>query len=344
LCAILLVNFARGIAATDAATAGVEFRLYSSFVATILFVFFARLQLDLDRVYNQILLLGWGIVLLSAVRLVFGLNSFIAKQSDPYWADPRTLNAAAALMLGQAMLIALNRMFSAVGARRRWRNGFSALIFAASILISDQQTAASAALAGAAIIFLASPRSQRGLAAAVGVVVSIVASIAVFAAWVASDGNLDSYLFSHGDTYEWRLEQWRDYFDLYMSAGIVDQMIGYPIGVVRAAGMEADSVLQFGAHSEYVGLLLASGAIGELLFVLALLLALTKGVFLLAGADEARSNQLRLAVAVLASLAVYCYAYSLPGEQGLLLAMAVQTIARRETAQARNALNRGELS
>jgi hypothetical protein len=153
--------------------------------------------------------------------------------------------------------------------------------------------------------------------------------------WVASDGDLERILpqlfTSHDITYKWRLEQWLNYLDFYANASPVDQLIGLPLGVLRVAGLaNEDSLLGLTAHSYYVELLLTSGAIGALLFVATLFAALAKGLLRL-GRGDPRSQQLRLAVAIVVSLGIFSYAYSLPGEQGLLLAIAAQTIAAVRT-------------
>jgi hypothetical protein len=333
LCGILLVNFGRGILATDATTAGVEFRNFSGFIATVVFAIIVFPRLDFEWVYDKVVLMGWGLALLSTLRLGLGTDAFRAEEVDPMgW---RTLSGAAALMLGDALLVALTRILDAIDAEPRRQNAFSALVFAGALLISDQHTAIYATLAGVGVVLTMSPRRRRTVAAAVVGAVVIIGSAALFVMWVASDGDLERILpqlfTSHDITYEWRLGQWLNYLDFYANASPIDQLIGLPLGVLRVAGLaNEDSLLRLGAHSYYVELMLTSGAIGALLFIATLFAALARGLLRLARGDP-HSQQVRLAVALVVSQGVFCYAYSLPGEQGLLLAIAAQTIAAART-------------
>ena len=339
---ILLVNFGRGILATDAATAGVEFRTFSVFIATVIFAIIVFPRLNFEWVYDKVVLLGWGLVLLSILRLGLGLDAFITEEVDPVvGAEARALNGAAALMLGDALLVALTRILGAIDAEPRRRNAVSALVFAGALLISDQHTAIYATLVGVGVVLATSPRRQRMAVAVVGAVV-IIGSAALFVMWVASDGDLERILpqifTSHDLTYEWRLQQWLNYLDFYASAGPIDQLIGLPLGVLPGGrlGKRRTFLLGSTAHSYYVELLLTSGAIGALLFVATLFAALARGLLRLARGDP-RSQEVRLAVAIVVSQGVFSYAYSLPGEQGLLLAIAAQTIAAARTRSGRPA-------
>src|SRR5215469_13943461 len=68
LCAVIVVNFARGMAVVGVAAAGVQFRLFGGFIAGSLFVFLMHRRLDIEWVFDKIVLLGWGILILSIAR------------------------------------------------------------------------------------------------------------------------------------------------------------------------------------------------------------------------------------------------------------------------------------
>src|SRR5260370_24617753 len=81
LCGVHVLNFARGMMAVGVAPAGIHFRLlYAGYVGAALFAFLMHRRIDIHWVLDKFVLLGWGIVLLSAARLVFGLNAFIAPE------------------------------------------------------------------------------------------------------------------------------------------------------------------------------------------------------------------------------------------------------------------------
>jgi O-antigen ligase len=333
LCSLLLLNFARGVLATGATNAGNAFRPYSGFIATTALALVAPPPRDnLAWVFDKVVLLGWGLILLSLLRLALGLDAFIAKENDAEnWGEARTLNGAGALMLAEALLIALNRAFCAAEAQVRRRNWVATLAFAAALVVSDQRTAIFAAVTGVMVVIFMLPRRVRPAALAAVSVAAVAASGAFFIGVIATNGELESRLAStlasHDDTYDWRIQQWGEYLDLYASAPPLDQLVGLPIGVGHAAGLASKgSLLINTAHSEYIALLIGSGAIGEFLFVLTLIVTAGRGVALLARGAGERAPQLGLTLAIIVMLAIFCYTYALPDEQGLLLALAARTI------------------
>jgi O-antigen ligase len=335
LCGILVVNFARGIAAVGVASAGVQFRNVAGFVAASLFVFFMHRRTDIDWVLDKVVLLGWGIVLLSFARLAFGLDVFIAPEVgyDPEVLGARTLHSGAALMLGEACLIVLNRVGALpVGLKRR-RMTTIFLIFFAIVLISNQRTAITATLTGIGVLVAAFPRQRRRVIFPVGGFVIVTAGAVVYGAWIAAGGDITSFLpeQSVAETdYAWRLEQWQEYVDVYWQAGLVDQIIGMPLSLVQSMAFRLDlDRLQFVPHSEYVMLLINSGLIGAMLFGLMFVVAVGKGIMIMRRetGGNTRSNNVGLAIAIIVSHAVFSYAYVIPNEQGLLLAVALQVIA-----------------
>jgi O-antigen ligase len=333
LCSLLLLNFARGVLATGATNAGNAFRAYSGFIATTALALVAPPRRDnLAWVFDKVVLLGWGLVLLSLLRLALGLDAFIAKENDAEnWGEARTLNSAGALMLAEALLIALHRAFCAAEAQVRRRNWVATLAFAAALVVSDQRTAIFAAVTGVAVVIFMLPRRVRPAALAAVSVAAVAASGAFFIGVIATNGELESRLAStlasHDDTYDWRIQQWGEYLDFYTSAPPLDQLVGLPLGAGRAAGLASKgSLLINTAHSEYIALLIGSGAIGEFLFVLTLIVTAGRGVALLARGAGERAPQLGLTLAIIVTLAIFGYTYALWDEQGLLLALAARTI------------------
>jgi hypothetical protein len=116
--------------------------------------------------------------------------------------------------------------------------------------------------------------------------------------------------------YAWRLEQWQDYLDVYWQAGMFDQIIGVPLSLVQSMAFRMDrESLQYAAHSGYVSLLVNSGLIGVALFVLMVVVAGERASWLWGPKPgETSSNSVDLAIAIIISHAVFCYAYMLPNE------------------------------
>jgi hypothetical protein len=334
-----IVNFGRGLAGPSAATAGNAFREFAIFAVIFVFMYFWGRGLNRDWLFDKIVLLGWGTVLLSFTRLILG-DAFIFLESDPFceYCEPRTLSGAAALMLGQALLIAFNEAVSLSSGAKRWRRGASSFIFAAALLISRERTATLATLGGLALIVVSLPRKYRNAAIGAGSIAVLAATVLLWTVWVESRGGdiIDylpraiSWTVNEEGTYGWRVKQWERYLELYWAGPIIDQIIGQPLGARDRAAAESNDpdFLVVGPHSEYVELLLNSGVVGVLLFTSVLILAVVKGAFFLmhTGDVDVRSKA-RWAVAVLFSFMIFSYTYSLPVEQGLLLAVALQVIA-----------------
>jgi hypothetical protein len=247
--------------------------------------------------------------------------------------EPRTLDDTAALMLGQAALISLHDWLSSPSRVRQFR-GFSFFIFIITLLLSQQRTATFATLAGAGILLIFSPTRNRMMILALGGSAAIIATTLIFMGWVASGGDLDPYmprafsmLRSSDSTYGWRVQQWNEYLDAYWLAPAIDQLIGQPIGLLRATALNYGPFkLQFEPHSQYMTLLISAGFLGVLLFVAMLVLAELKGI-ILCSVSKIQSSYVPLAMAVLAMHAVSSYTYPIPGEAGLLFATAFQMIA-----------------
>jgi hypothetical protein len=345
LCGIIALNFARGMAAVGVAHAGVTFRTFSGFVVSSLFVFLMHQRISIDWVLDKVVLLGWGLVLLSVARLTVGLNAFLSPEmiaSNPLLAGlSRTLNSSGALMLGEATLIVLSRVGALPAGPKRRRMGAIFLVFVAAVLISGQRTATFATLAGIGAVVSAFPPQRRRVVLTAGSFVIVIAGAAAYGAWIAGGGDitpflpeavtvLESQFNSEDSTYQWRLLQWQDSLAVYQHADLVHQIIGMPLGLIQSIGFaEQIETVQYSAHSAYIELLINSGIVGVVLFVSMLLVALTKGIMVLTRRiyDNSRSNTIGLAVAIIVSYMVYSYAYMIPNEHGLLLAIALQIIA-----------------
>ena len=119
---MLFMSFLRGVVEAGGAAAGVAFRMYAVFVALIIFTFFWGRKLNYGWVFDKIIWLGWAIVFLGIARLVLGLGAFIQNQGPVE--EPRIFDSAAALILGQAALIALHRWLMQSSATRRLERRF----------------------------------------------------------------------------------------------------------------------------------------------------------------------------------------------------------------------------
>jgi len=197
LCGILIVNFARGMAAVSFALAGVHFRYAAGFVAASLFVFFMPRRIDIDWLFDKVVLLGWGIVLVSVARLALGLNTFVAPEAvntNPEVFEGRFLDSGAALMLGEASLIVFYRIGALPVGQKRRRMTAIFLVFFAVVLISNQRSATAATLIGIGAIIAAFPRQRRKVVFPFGGFVIVAASAAVYGAWIAAGGDLSSWL------------------------------------------------------------------------------------------------------------------------------------------------------
>jgi hypothetical protein len=337
LCALLVFNLLRGMAAGEVGAAGVQFRDFSGYIAASVFVYLSYRQLDRDWVFDKVVLLGWGLVLLSIARLIFGLGAFIAAPALSLEREWRTLDSVAALMLGEAALVALSRALAVPRGPGRRRSGLAFIIFSATLLVSDQRTAILGTLAGiGAILILLAPRKRWIAGVCVGSATLFVA-IVVCILWLANAGDMTPYLphdywmlQSEQSTFAWRQKQWQYYIEMYLSGSPIELLIGLPLGAIRALAFRNDLLmLKFSVHSEYIQLLVNTGVIGFFLFISTLVGAVGRGfVFLVrqAGRDRLRS-EIGLAVAIVVSLGVYSYGYMVPPEQGLLFAMALQVIA-----------------
>jgi O-antigen ligase len=360
LCGVLVLNFARGIIAVGVGAAGVHFRLlYAGYVGAASFVFLMHRQIDIQWVLDKFVLLGWGIVALSAARLVFGLNAFIAPEFlglDPeLYGLERTLNSGAALMLGEATLIVLSRIGTLPAASERRRVSATLVIFFATLLISNQRTATFATLAGMGVVLAAWPRRRRSVVLAAGSFVLVITSGAVYGTWIAAAGDIASILprsivmlgsdwSFNNETYEWRVTQWQDYMDFYGRETAFDRIIGLPAGAVQSAAVYSDmAMLQVTVHSGYVALLMDAGLVGVALFVAMLVVGVAKGVMALRrgpGAETSPSD-VGLAIALLVTYAVFSYTYVVSSnEHSLLLAIALQIIATAPRSAGRPALSR----
>jgi O-antigen ligase len=277
------------------------------------------------------------------------LDAFVQK-ADPF-EEARIFNGSAALLLGQAALIALQKCFRRPNGGRTW-NAVCFLVFFATVLISNQRTATFATIAGAITIFALVPR-QRITTIACGALIFCAAGLAVLALASFSDGQLTEYLprslqmiVLQEGTFGWRLDQWQIYFQQWVDATPLDQIVGQPFGVARAIGLRFSTLteldpLALPAHSEYLQFLLNVGVLGLLIFIMAILFALIDAIGVLKG-YQGRSSLGALAVAILVSQLVFSFSYSLDNEQGLLLAISVQIIGvAREACNRLHAAQRG---
>lgn len=341
VCGVIVLNFTRGLVGLDVAAAGVEFRNFNWFVAAGLFTYLMYGALDRDWIFDKVVLLGWGLVLLSVARLVFGLDAFIATATVEFLGEARTLNSDAALMLCIAVFIVLSRFTRLKPGSRRCWSGVTFLVFVATLLISNQRTAIVACLAGIGVIVATQPRRQLRIAVIMGSPAVVIGAVVAYGIWLATAGDITPYvpsaitmLSSDDSSYAWRINQWQDLIDLYQQAPLIDQLIGAPLGSVRFLALRSDlGNLQVMGHSEYIELLMDAGAVGVLLFVVMLISAMAKGILILKRrtGDGAGSNNVSLAMAMVTSYAVYSYTYMLPDPQGLLFALALQIIGTAPT-------------
>jgi hypothetical protein len=306
---------------------------------------------------DKVVLLGWGIVLLSIGRLALGLNAFLdpafLASNSELWGLDRTLNSNGAVMMGTATLIVLNRIGALSRGLKRRAMSATFVVFVAALLISDQRTATFATVAGMAVVLAAWPKRRRAVVLVAGSLVCVIASVAVYGTWIAVGGDIISLLPGsssdwtlENETYAWRVTQWQDYLHFYENARLFDQIVGLPLGMIRTVAMSNDiEMLQVSPHSGYVALLMDSGIVGIALFVSMLVIGVTKGAILLRdkpGIVISRSN-VGLATAILISCAVFSYTYVVEDEQGLLLAIALQIVATSPHSAGRLALSRERL-
>jgi hypothetical protein len=333
LSGMLFLSFFRGVIDVGTA-AGVAFRMYAVFAALIVFAFFWGRKLAYEWIFAKIVWLGWAIVFLGIARHVLGLRAFV-QNLDPI-EEPRIFNSAAALMLGQAALVALHGSLMQSSARRSWA-ACCFVVFFATVILSDQRTAMFATIAGLLTILTFVPRERNTAVLCTGLL-ACAAGVGIVGIAFFSAGQLTEYLprslqmiVLQEGSFGWRLDQWQTYVQQWVDARFFDQLIGQPFGVtlVIARGFSTlthvDS-LALPAHNGYLQLLVNVGAIGLLIFLLMLVFAFTEAILVLKG-NQRRSPLVVLGLAILISQIVFSFSYSLDGEQGLLLAIAVQIIA-----------------
>jgi len=360
LYALLTISFIRG-ALGFLSSAGVEFRIVAVFVALILFIYFWGHKFQSDWISWNIVVLGWAIVALSAARLVLGWDAFILGRIDPFsYLDPnygglRTLNGAAAFMLGQAALITFNKAFSEGPITTRSFNWLTLVIFVLTLLISQQRTAIFATLTGLAVIVAFPPTRYRAVVIVMGSFVIVGCSMILLAAWIDLGGDkLVEYFPSairmiifQQTTFGSRVLLWSAYLNNYETWPIVERLLGRPFGIPILAFVTQSQLVEVSPHNGYIVYLLRIGLVGLLVFIAALIYALGKSLYVLV-VTASRGNPsppLRLGAAVVASQAIFSLTYLLPNEQGLLLAVAFQTISEAFPSFARISLMRSrELS
>jgi hypothetical protein len=341
---LVLLGFARGASRFGVAAAGIQAREFVGFFAAAAFIYFWGRTIDKGWVLNWVIWLGWGVAILGVVRLIFGVNTFILSSdivdaltnpdTPPEWVDPRILNGAAALLLGQAGIISLSSALSATSRAQRWWRAAAFLAFEATLLVSQQRTATIATLAGLGVLIAALPRRFRPRIVGAACLLVVIAGSSFYAGALGLLGGstdrmpkIISMIIEEQGSYAWRLAQWNRYLDRYFDAGIEDQMIGQPLGSQRVSVFEG-SQIGFSPHNWYIQLLTSIGAVGLGLIAIVLLYAVLRGFHRLTGpAHDGAKSDIRLALAIIASQAVYAWGYGLPSEQGLLLAIALQMIA-----------------
>jgi hypothetical protein len=339
------VNFFRGLAGPSAVTAGNAFRGDAIFNGIVAFIYVWGRTLNPDWVFNKIVVLGWGIVLVSVANLASGNSADFSCET----CEARPLNSSAALMLGQALLIAFNQAISLPPGAERWRKGATFLVFLAGLLISQQRTATVATLAGLAVILAFAPRYYRSIAIGAGYMALLAVAAVFWSVWVG-DGDVAqdlpraiSWVINAEGTYGWRVRQWEQYLDIYWNSPLVDQIVGPALGVLTLAAAQSDEAnsLRAGTHSQYINLLLDSGIVGVLLFTSVLVFAMIKGLWLLLHSTGAPNQpRLRWAVAVVVCSAIFSYTYTLPPQNGLPLALAIQIIGMGRAAEREASLPR----
>jgi hypothetical protein len=342
LSGLLFLSFCRGLGQVSGSDAGNAFRLYAVFTALIVFAYFWGRKLDPRWLFDKIIWVGWAIVFLGIARRILGLDAFV-EDPDPF-EEARILNSSAALLLGQAAVIALHASLIGPRVGRGWKV-FAFIIFFGTVLYSDQRTATFATIAGTIAILGFVPRRRETTIFCLGIIVC-AAGICTLALASLSDGQLTEYL-PHSlqmivlqeDTFGWRLDQWQTYFQQWVNATPLDQIIGQPLGVSLAIGLGFSTLteldrLAIPPHSEYLGLLLNAGAVGLLIFLLAFIFAFIDAIRV-SGKHQDRPPLVILATSILVSQIVFSFSYSLDNEQGLLLAISVQIIAVAREASCR---------
>jgi hypothetical protein len=239
-------------------------------------------------------------------------------------------------MLGQATLIAVNKALVEWEPIKRWSNGLTAFVFLATLYFSHQRTATFATIAGLAIITVFAQPRYRLIIALVSLAILAGGIILLGAAWidVGSTGLVEfipdsiAMVIFGEKTFGARELAWNAYLYNFSTWSALEQFTGRPFGVpILAILTESLTEASISAHNGYLIYMLRIGLLGASVFVIALIYALGKGLFLLATASH-DDYRLRLAVAIVASHVIYSISYLLPNEQGLLLAIAVQTISR----------------
>jgi O-antigen ligase len=239
-------------------------------------------------------------------------------------------------MLGQAALIALHGWLAGPSDARRWK-AVTFIVFFAAVLVSNQRTATFATIGGVIAILSFVPR-RRDTTILGAAIIACALGIGVLGIALLSGKDMTEYLprslqmvVLEQGSYGWRLDQWDIYFQMYLDAPLLDQMVGQPFGVLRVIGLGFSTLTQqdprvLPAHSEYLQLLLDVGAAGLLIFVLVTSLAFAQAVA--ARKEDRRSSALvGLAAAIVVSQMIFSYSYSFGSEQGLLLALSVQIVS-----------------
>lgn len=258
------------------------------------------------------------------------------------FASGRPATSSGAMLIGAGLIFAVAGLRPMMATGLLWRSGVVGFLML-TLFITQQASAVLATSFGViTVLALQWTPSGRWRIASLAGLLSIFVPLLLLRDWVL--GLLPEWIigsrWQRRVNLEWRQEIWEQVLRDFESWPLLNKLIGLPGGVSPTVQLNNFIYWEHSLHSQYIGVLATTGAIGFFLFM-ALLIALV--FFCVRSAVlNTRRGQMDgpLAAAFCTQLAVFSYSYELRPEHSLLLAIPLVLASRSHSVRRIHTQNR----
>ncbi|NQV61920.1 MAG: O-antigen ligase family protein [Alphaproteobacteria bacterium] len=331
LIGIIFLSLLRGIFDNGLLDATTAFR-GEAFFYSLLFIFaLTPLTSTLsDRILKALTVAGWVLVGLIMVRFAIGMDFL---RTTGIYEKNRALYAPGALLLGQIAIIQIGLALSRHSPRQKPQSHLiTGVFFLLMIVVLEQRTALIATLAGLAVFLLCQKSANRTiyqlfLPIAVLAAMSLIAFAILDMGWqhfLAAMPESVQSMFGDDTTFTFRTMIWRSMLEQYRNYSSVKQAFGVSFGHSFAWDLGyLGPKFEHSVHNHYLAMLLNTGFVGLGLGIALWLSAIFNNSHLNQATPQRLSLPPAIFMALIVSQIIYSVSYSLTGEQGLVLGLAL---------------------